>query len=267
MSPIVCGLGTGRGSNLIRAGVLNSSILNGIRQRDMSEILSASDNSQVVSGAITLHLRTSESRTRAKFCFVDKLAVSLLWKTTLIGRSIKRVHPAGRKIALHHCTPVPIVMVYEIRTEAEKIEKWDVGQSNREHLALLVTTTKSEPKAITVIRQVALTEMCGASVPVSKHAAELLEVYPRNIISEHYVGMTNNWVMDFNSWRPFYNTASNVISVEIHLAIHQKTVKGASAPVKLVYTKHEYYSSTSDTGANDKYRSVNMYTITSMSTV
>lgn len=67
-------------------------------------------------------------------------------------------------------------MIQETQRETEKKEASDIRQSNTEDLPLLVTTTESDPKQITVARWVVLKTKCETSVLVSTQAAGLIEV-------------------------------------------------------------------------------------------
>lgn len=56
-----------------------------------------------------------ESRTRFNVGVVNKLVVHTLSGTSYMDRFSKSVHLAERLIVLNHSTPVPILMVHEVR--------------------------------------------------------------------------------------------------------------------------------------------------------
>lgn len=82
-----------------------------------------------------------KSRTRVTF---DKLGK--VTRTTLIDNFIKSVDPAEKKFVLNQSSPVPILMVQKVRSEAEKKEESSIRNLNTEVHALLVRPTESKPK-------------------------------------------------------------------------------------------------------------------------
>lgn len=101
--PVVCVLDTGTGPNLTRTDVLDPGWVQNIHQRDVPEIRSASDTRLSVLGTITLHLRMGESRTCVMVGVVEKLAVPMLLRKTIIDRFIKQVNRTKGKLS--HTTP------------------------------------------------------------------------------------------------------------------------------------------------------------------
>lgn len=61
-----------------------------------------------------------EARTRVIFDVMDKQAVTVVLRTNFIDMFIKSIHPAVKRIVPHHCLPVPIVIVLEVKSAAEK---------------------------------------------------------------------------------------------------------------------------------------------------
>lgn len=79
----------GPGSYLIKVKPLYQILLGSIHRSDMPEIRRASNTKLVVSRTITLQLRMGESCTRVTIGVVDKLAVSVLLRTTSIDGFVK----------------------------------------------------------------------------------------------------------------------------------------------------------------------------------
>lgn len=153
--PVISVLNTGAGLHLTRADALGPNWLHSIHQRNMLEFQGASNTTIVGSWPITLHLSIGESRIRVTFGIADSFTVSVLLETTSIYKVIRKIHPAEGKIVPHHSPPVPVLIVHEFRSGAEKMKSED-RQEIEENLALLVALTKSKPRTTTTARQAAL---------------------------------------------------------------------------------------------------------------
>lgn len=84
------------------------------------------------------------SHTRVSFCDVNELVVPIFLGTTYIDRFIKSINSVERKIIPHHSQQVPMLIVQEVRSEAE-INQSDTRQKREEDLALLIKLIESEP--------------------------------------------------------------------------------------------------------------------------
>lgn len=120
MHRIVSIFDTGAGENLMRANVLERSLLSEFRQTEMPEIGSACDTKLVMFGIITLYFCMCKSRTEVIFEVVDKLAVLVILEPTFIDRFTKSIHLSETMIELHCPPPVDIQMVHEATSSAEK---------------------------------------------------------------------------------------------------------------------------------------------------
>lgn len=115
----------------------------------MAEIQRAPDGKLAGTGTMTLHLAMGQSRTRVTFGVIDRLAVHLLLVTTFVDKYISSIHPAKRNIFPHHIPLVPILMVYETKSDAEKSTS-DICQLIEENPALLRTHVKESTKILEV---------------------------------------------------------------------------------------------------------------------
>lgn len=119
MCAVVRVFDTGEGLSLIRADVLDPSWLDSIRKSHMKNILSAFGTRLTVSVTIFLHLAMGKSRTGKNFVVVSEMVLTFLKGTTYIGRFIKSIQPAGSKIVRYQSPPIQILIVHEVRREAE----------------------------------------------------------------------------------------------------------------------------------------------------
>lgn len=216
---IICVFDTDTGPNLIETDVLYPGWLDSIRQRDRSNIRSASYANLDVSGTITTYLLMGESRTFVNFGVVNELVVPVLFGTIYIDSSIKSIHPAERKVVPHHSPTVPILIVYEANSKPEK-NNIEARQEVEEELTLLETPIKCEPKCITVARQVVLKAMCETLVIVSTQAAGLTESIPCAYVAKHHACMMAKGLIDAYPGRPCYITFVNSRMAYTHLLKH-----------------------------------------------
>lgn len=101
---------TGESPNITRGHVLDTTLLDDIRQRAIPEIQSASNSKLTVSGSIVLHLWIEASRHKATFYTVETSVVRILLGTTFTKKCITSINSAEKKTVLHHSLPVSILM-------------------------------------------------------------------------------------------------------------------------------------------------------------
>lgn len=128
---------------------------------------------------------------------VGKSGLPVLLGRTFIGRALRSIHPAERKLVPYQSPKVPILMVLEGRSVAEKGEYSYIRRSILEDLELLVTPTQSEPRSIKVAEQIVLKVITETSVLVSKRVADLVEVITTfNIVAKNRACMTAMGIID-----------------------------------------------------------------------
>lgn len=102
-----------------------------------------------------------------------------------MDKVIKSVHPDERKIVPHRSPPVPILMVGEAKSAAEKSTQ-DIAIFVAHDQSLLARPNMRKPKYITVDQQVVLKAICETTALVSAKVAGLLEVIPHPDVAEKY---------------------------------------------------------------------------------
>lgn len=144
----------------------------------------------------------SESRTRVTFGAGEKLAVPVFMGTTFIEEFIKSIHPAWRTIVAQHPPQVQILIVHEVKTEAEK-DTSNIRQNNYHDQALLVMPTSSEPGYIKITRQEFLRVMHETPVLDSTQAAILIEVNHHEKVDRSHACVTAKVIKDVYQGRLF----------------------------------------------------------------
>lgn len=117
----LCVFDTGDGLNLIRADLSDPVWMDSFRQLDVLAISSASDIKLKLSGTVTTHVRMGEPRTLVNLAVVSELFMLFLLSATYIERLLILIHLAERKTELHYFPPVPMLMEYEAKCEAELV--------------------------------------------------------------------------------------------------------------------------------------------------
>lgn len=92
------------------------------------------------------------------------------------------VLPNKSEMVPYRCTPVPIVVVHDARSAAEKKEEPDFSPWNEEDLALLVAPNNSETRSTTAAQQVVLRAICETLVWDTRQMAGLEAVVPHDKI-------------------------------------------------------------------------------------
>lgn len=133
------------GPNLIKAIVLDQSLLDNIRRDDITDIRSASDMELVEAGTIALHLCMGTSRNRVTFGSVDNLAIPSLLGKIFFDKIMKSIHRDETKVVANHSPPVHISMVYDAKTEAKKNVS-DIRHFIDQGPRLLMMPISGEPK-------------------------------------------------------------------------------------------------------------------------
>lgn len=136
------------------------------------------------------------------FSVVDRLAVLVLFGTTVIDKFIESIHLAERRIILYHSLLVLILIVHEGKTKVEK-NTLPFRQFIERVSALLVTPINFETENSTVARQVALKEMCETSVLVFTFAAGLVEIVPSLNVDRSHGCMPTKPITDIYPEVPF----------------------------------------------------------------
>lgn len=90
-----------------------------------------------------------ESRTPVPFGAVKKLAVPVLLGPILIDKFVTSIHSAEGKVVSYQSPQLPIQLVQESKSEAEKNTS-DIRQVNDKLLRLFVTAAGGEPRHIMV---------------------------------------------------------------------------------------------------------------------
>lgn len=155
MRAVICDFDSAGGSNLIRANVLDQTLLYSIGQRAMPKVRSASSTELNMSRTITLHLQMGQLRTPVTFEKVASWPYPSYWAWAL---STVFYQPGRKK----HFPPELSAGTRPDGTRAQQcsLEEY-VGYPPIYHTesALLVTSTSWEPKYIRVALQIDLEEM------------------------------------------------------------------------------------------------------------
>lgn len=125
------------GPSFVLAFVLNPNWLERIHKHDMQEVRSVSKTKQTVSRSIPLHLTIGKSLTHVTFSVLERLVVPAFTGTSFADRYTKSFPPTQGKVILCRHSPVPLQIVHDAGSVAEKEEGLDIGYLNTEILHYL----------------------------------------------------------------------------------------------------------------------------------
>lgn len=128
---------------------------------------------------------------------------------------IYKVSPTGEKN--DYPTPAPLVrvlMVHEAQSAVESGQS-DVCQSHAKDFEMNVKQIESEPKNITVVRQVELKAICETLVLVCTQATSLIDVTINENVAKTHSGMTPEKILYVYRRCSFHINISNFGKVDV----------------------------------------------------